>query len=158
MQETTKKSWFKQFWPWFLILLPMAAVVAGISTVVIAVDNKPDLVVDDYYNTGKAINADLSLLKKAQELGITAIVVPQKDGLMISMDGLETFSSINLSLFHSTQSKRDIVVMLTADANGNYFYENEDTLTGKWTLRVEPFDKKWRLQQKVELPTSKIVL
>ena len=30
MQTNTKKSWFKQFWPWFLIILPMAAVVAGI--------------------------------------------------------------------------------------------------------------------------------
>jgi hypothetical protein len=158
MQTNTKKSWFKQFWPWFLIILPMAAVVAGISTLVIATNNKPEMVVDDYYNTGKAINADLSLLKKSQDLGISAIVTQGEDGLLITINGLQNNASINLSLFHSTQSKRDISVMLTADAQGHYFYQSEELLTGKWTLRIEPFDKQWRLQKNIQLPVQEIAL
>ena len=158
MQTNTKKSWFKQFWPWFLIILPMAAVVASISTLIIATDNKPEMVVDDYYKTGKAINADLSLLTKAKELGISGLVTQQQDGLLIKLEGLETKASISFSLYHSTQSKRDKVQMLTADANGNYHYETEDSLTGKWTLRIEPFDKQWRLQQAVRFPTKNIAL
>jgi len=158
MQEKEKKSWFKQFWPWFLIILPLAAVVAGISTLIIATSNQPEMVVDDYYKTGKAVNADLSLLKNAKKLGLSAIVIQQSDGLLITLDGLQTNTSISLSLFHSTQSKRDKFVMLTADAEGNYHYETEQMLEGKWSLRIEPFDKKWRLEKKVNFPTKKIIL
>lgn len=158
MQEKAKKSWFKQFWPWFLIILPLAAVVAGISTLIIATSNPPEMVVDDYYKTGKAVNADLSLLNNAKKLGLSAIVVQQEDGLLITLDGLKTNTSLSLSLFHSTQSKRDKFAMLTADAEGNYHYETEQTLKGKWSLRIEPFDKKWRLEKKVHFPTNKITL
>lgn len=158
MQEKAKKSWFKQFWPWFLIILPLAAVVAGISTLIIATTNQPEMVVDDYYKTGKAINADLSLLTNAKNLGLSAIVVQQEDGLLITLSGLETNTSISLSLFHATQSKRDIFAMLTSDADGNYHYETDQTLKGSWSLRLEPFDKKWRLEKKVQFPADKIAL
>jgi len=156
MQTEVKKSWIKQFWPWFLIILPMAAVVAGISTFIIANDNKPDMVVDDYYKTGKAINADLTLLSNAKALGLTAQVVQQKDGLLISLDALQTKTSIKFSLFHSTQAKRDRFAILTADANGDYHYETDQSLTGKWSLRLESFDKKWRLETKVYFPITQI--
>jgi len=158
MQANVKKSWFKQFWPWFLIILPMAAVVAGISTVVIATHNKPEMVVDDYYKTGKAINADLSLLKKAQALGITAVVTQQEEGLVIKLNGMSNKASVRFSLYHSTQSNRDIALMLTSDAQGNYYYKTDASLTGKWTMRIEPFDKQWRLQKNVKFPMKEISL
>lgn len=158
MQTNTKKSWFKQFWPWFLILLPMTVVVASITTLVIATNNKPDMVVDDYYKTGKAINADLSLVKKAHELGLSALVSQQDNRLRISINGSKSNASISFSLYHSTQAKRDKTAMLTADAKGNYYYQTEKSLKGKWTLRIEPFDKHWRLEKKVKFPTKHITL
>jgi len=158
MQTNIKRSWFKQFWPWFLIVLPMTAVVGGISTVVIATHNKPEMVVDDYYKTGKAINADLSLLKKAKELGISGVLTQQTDGLLISLKGLTDNTSIHLSLYHSTQSKRDRSAMLTADANGNFHYIADEPLDGKWTVRIEPFDKQWRLQKDIRLPNTSLSL
>jgi len=158
MQTNTKRSWFKQFWPWFLIGLPMAAVVGSISTMVIATHNKPDMVVDDYYKTGKAINADFSLLRKAKALGISGAITQQEDGLLISLKGLPDRTSIRFSLHHSTLAKRDRTTMLSADASGNFHYIADEPLTGKWTVRIEPFDKKWRLQKKIHLPSQSISL
>lgn len=158
MQNNIKKAWFKQFWPWFLIILPMTAVVAGISTVIIASNNKPEMVVDDYYKQGKAINADLSLLNKAKQLGIGALVTQQNDELLIQLKGTDNFASINFTLFHSTQSKRDKNLTLTADAKGYYHYETDKPLTGKWHIRIEPFDKQWRLQKTVHFPAKDIEL
>jgi hypothetical protein len=158
MQATIPKSWFKQFWPWFLIILPLAAVVAGISTLIIASNNQPEMVIDDYYKTGKAVNADLSLITNAKKLGLSAIVIQQDNNLVITIDGLQNNSSIALSLFHATQSKRDRNAMLTADANGQFSYEADETLDGKWTLRLEPFDKAWRLEKQVQFPTGKLAL
>lgn len=38
------QPWYRQFWPWMLIALPAAAVIACVVTIVIAVKN-PDIIV-----------------------------------------------------------------------------------------------------------------
>ena len=68
--KNTNKAWFKQFWPWFLIILPLTAVIAATNLLFTALDNKPDMVVDDYYSKGKAINEDLTLIKNAKKENI----------------------------------------------------------------------------------------
>ncbi|WP_354624796.1 FixH family protein [Psychromonas sp. MME2] len=156
--QKMNKIWFKQFWPWFLILLPMAAVVGGISTLIIANNNKPNMVADDYYIKGKAINSDLSQLKNAQRLNIKAEIQQVNDQIVISLGGVKDNSSIYFSLFHSTLADQDITTLLTADAQGRYHFDTGSELKGKWLLRIEPFDKSWRLQQTVQLPATTINL
>jgi len=39
--------WYRQFWPWFIIALPTAAVIASFITLWLAVSNPDPLVVDD---------------------------------------------------------------------------------------------------------------
>lgn len=39
--QKNNKPWFKQFWPWFLILLPTCGVVASMATITLAVGNAP---------------------------------------------------------------------------------------------------------------------
>ena len=41
-----QRPWFKQFWPWFVVLLPTAGVIAGIATVVISINAAPTLTQD----------------------------------------------------------------------------------------------------------------
>ena len=47
--------WFKQFWPWFIIALPAAAVIASFVTLWLAISN-PDhvIVTDDEYRQLKS--------------------------------------------------------------------------------------------------------
>ncbi|NNJ73016.1 MAG: nitrogen fixation protein FixH, partial [Enterobacterales bacterium] len=66
------EPWYKQFWPWFIMALPASAVIAGITTVVIAYKNADSLVVDDYYKEGKAINFRIARIKEAENRGYTA--------------------------------------------------------------------------------------
>lgn len=51
--------WYKQFWPWFLMIPPAAAVIGGIATIIIAIINADELVVADYYRQGLIINQTL---------------------------------------------------------------------------------------------------
>ena len=146
------KSWYKQFWPWFLIILPLCAVAAAISTFIIATDNKPNMVVDDYYQRGKAINADLSLIRAAKKLGINADVQQSDNNLSITLNNVNDKSAITLYLHHATLTKRDLVKVLTADGNGVYLFENDKPLAGKWRIRIEPFDKKWRIEDPIFFP------
>ena len=136
----------------------MSAVIAGITTVIIATNNKPEMVVDDYYTKGKAINADLSLLKNAKKIGISATILQQDNNLMIKINGMLDKSSIQFSLYHPTLAKRDISLMLTADGSGLYRFESDNNINGKWQLRIEPFDKSWRLQKTIILPNSSFSL
>lgn len=156
--KNNKKSWFKQFWPWFLIGLPMVAVIGSVNLLFTAMDNKPHMVVDDYYAEGKAINNDFALINKAKELNIHASVQQTEKQLLISLQGVADKSSISFSLYHSTLAERDISVMLTADANGDYQFQSDQDLTGKWKLRLEPFDKSWRLQKTITLPRESFQL
>lgn len=52
--------WYRQFWPWFLIVPPAVAVLAGIATLVIALKNPHHLVVEDYYRQGLLYNHKLA--------------------------------------------------------------------------------------------------
>lgn len=156
--KDNKKSWFKQFWPWFLIGLPMVAVIGSVNLLFTAMDNKPDMVVDDYYTKGKAINNDFALINKAKALNIHASITQQNNSLLISFEGLENRSSISLSLYHATIAERDISAMLTADAKGVYHFQSDHNLQGKWRLRLEPFDKSWRLEKPVTLPRKSFKL
>lgn len=40
------KPWYKQFWPWFIIALPLTAVIASFATLWIAVNNPDRSVLD----------------------------------------------------------------------------------------------------------------
>jgi len=71
------QPWYRQFWPWFLILLPASVVVAGLTTLVLANRHADDLVVDDYYKDGLAINRKLEKQQRADQQGIS--VNPQNE-------------------------------------------------------------------------------
>ena len=152
------ESWYTQFWPWFLILLPLTVVVAAISTFVIATDNKPDMVVDDYYKKGKAINVDLSLIRHARELGINANVTQSENNLSVVLNNVSDKSAITLYLHHATLAKRDLAKVLTANGDGVYLFENDKPLAGKWRIRIEPFDKKWRIEKPIVFPTQQFTI
>ncbi|WP_028863733.1 FixH family protein [Psychromonas aquimarina] len=158
MNTTKNKSWFKQFWPWFLIILPMTAVVGATSLLFTAIDNKPDMVVDDYYSEGKAINEDRTLLNNAKKRNIGADVEHHDKQLIVKLTGIDSKTPINFSLHHSTLAARDVSQLLTADAAGSFRFESENDLNGKWMLRIEPFDKSWRLQKSIVLPTENFSL
>ena len=51
--ESPASPWYKQPWPWFILGLG-TSVVLGTSMLVIAIKNPPSLVVDNYYDVGRA--------------------------------------------------------------------------------------------------------
>jgi hypothetical protein len=156
--KNKREAWFKQFWPWFLIILPLTAVIAATKLLFTAIEHKPEMVVDDYYSKGKAINEDLTLIKNAKKNNISAVVTQSDNELIISITGIAEQTAISFSLYHSTLAARDISTMLTADSNGDYHFKTEKILDGKWDLRIESFDRSWRLQEVAIFPTTSIKL
>jgi hypothetical protein len=55
--------WYRQFWPWFIIVLPASAVVAGLLTFWLAATNPDPVVIDqnDYQRLNRELKAQPSL-------------------------------------------------------------------------------------------------
>jgi len=57
--------WYKQFWPWFIIALPASAVIAGFTTLWIAISNPDAMVLTD--SEYQRVRSELKAQPKAQD-------------------------------------------------------------------------------------------
>ncbi|MDZ7826539.1 MAG: FixH family protein [Gammaproteobacteria bacterium] len=71
MSTGPRVPWYGHPWVWLLIAIPGLSVVGGIAMIVLATGSPNDLVRDDYYKAGLAIDQDLSEEQRAADLGIT---------------------------------------------------------------------------------------
>ncbi len=154
--QETPAPWYRQFWPWFVWLLPASAVVAGLTTVGIAFTHQDSLVVDDYYKEGLAINQDLRRDQVAKELEIKADVNIDTAGGLIAVtmhgSGTERLPAVRLRLVHPTRARHDVDMMLTAGADGNFQGKLGQLLPGNWHVLIEPPDAQWRLRGRLLVP------
>ncbi|MCB1696191.1 MAG: FixH family protein [Pseudomonadales bacterium] len=112
------EPWYRQFWPWFLILLPASVVVAGLFTLYIANEGADDLVVDDYYKDGLAINRQLEKKQRSIDLGITATLHVSDSHVTARVTGPVDDATLTLLLSHPLESDRDFTVVLARIAPG----------------------------------------
>ena len=154
------KPWYKQFWPWFLIILPLTVVVWTIVTVVVFANNSVSLVAEDYYKKGKGINIDISKMNVARDLGLNATVSSDKNTVVIAFNKgeLPHFPALTATFTHRTLPDRDFTKLLTADAKGNYRLTPEDSIQGPWFVELEPHNKEWMIQGRVEFPAQPTTL
>ena len=164
--EATIPPWYKQFWPWFLMSFPAAAVVAGIITVFIAMDNHDHVIVDDYYKKGLAINRVIKQQELAATMGLIANAkyVASTGEVSLALDSTDVaytdkrIDSLSLSFIHATRADYDRHVLLHKDQQGLFKATIKDINAGRWNLILEPADKQCRLDAQLVLPTTKWVL
>ena len=149
-----KRQWYKQFWPWFLIVLPMCAVAASLFTFYLASSGADSMVVDDYYKKGRAYNRDLTELKKAAELKMIAHLSYKDDRVALTLEGAHNQGEgIRVYFTHPTLEQEDHQLFMTADAKGVYRERLATPLiNGAWNLQIEAADGNWRLQKRIYLP------
>jgi len=166
LNDAPEPSWYRQFWPWFLIAFPLTAVVAGFFTMYLAIISDDGLVADDYYKKGLAINTDLGRYQRARELGLWAEVEllpvtadqtdpaakPQADqpvNLIVRLHSSKVESvpqlAMRLSLVHPTQPGRDQTVDLLPAADGAYRARLIMPGKGYWHVNLESAGSEWRL-------------
>jgi uncharacterized protein len=150
------EPWYRQFWPWFLMALPASAVVASLVTVFIAVTHQDNLVVDDYYKQGLAINQSLQQQQTAKLLGLSANAiydqVSDKITLIISANSPIDDPILKLTLAHATLAVRDQVIFVKRESANKYVAKLKNFRTGKWHLILAPEDEHWQLKADVTLP------
>ncbi|HAS61366.1 MAG TPA: hypothetical protein DCS35_01620 [Vibrio sp.] len=150
------KPWYKQFWPWFLIALPLTVVVWTIITVVVFSQNSVSLVTEDYYKKGKGINIDISKEKAAKELHLKANITSVGNEIIIQFDKgeMQHFPAISAMFAHRTLPDQDFNQLITSDAQGNYRLTIDEPLQGPWFIELTPHDKSWLIQGRVNFPSE----
>ena len=150
--------WYKEPWAWLVFFLPFSAVVAGITTYIIANDDPDPLVVGEYYKKGKAINIELKKVKLAQKLGMKFDLQFTDQTLVIKPTGIDKeFPVLNINFYHPTLEDKDFFLALTPDANGLYRQYIEQNVDGKWHITISSFENTWKIENVISLPQSQYI-
>ena len=127
MDREDPTPWYRQFWPWFIIALPASAVVAGLTTVWIAMQTTDSLVVKSEDGVRKAADRRISAERLASEMNLTALVEIDPDTGVVSAvirsgDLADVPATLDLEFSHPAFAARDKLITLNKampDASGN---------------------------------------
>lgn len=132
--------WYRQFWWWFIVSLPAAAVVASLGTVAIAVIKQDSLVADNYYQQGLAINKLFAEEENARSLAVEVdIVIDHLVGeLTVELRGnFQSWpSTLTMAWQHPIKQQRDISLTLLQVADNRYLGQLPQALSGRWYLQL----------------------
>jgi len=143
--------WYRQFWPWFLIVLPGSVVIAAFVTLYIATRHADDLVVDEYYKDGLAINRQLAKQEAARELGYSARLTVLGERIEVETTGIEGQANLRLQLSHPLEADRDFTVQLTRTGPAHYAADLPASVASHWHWILDAGeDGSWRLDGSLE--------
>lgn len=142
-----RRPWYREPWPWILMVAPGAAMIAGVATVWIAVATSDGLVAEDYYRQGLGINKVLAREHAAQDLRIVARAEVAAGELRVRLEGR---AGVPLALFaqlaHATRSGHDMRLRLAPQADGAFAAALPRALpAGRWRVSIEDPQATWRV-------------
>ena len=160
-EATNPEPWYRHFWPWVLIGLPLATVLAGVATLFVAMDDPDSLVVGDYYKQGLAINRTLAREDAARALGLEGrLSIKAASGeVLLVLDARERVEpdTLQLKLIHATRDKHDLQVTLHALGDDRYGGTLQAPMNlGSWLLNLEPADEAWRISGRAHVTTDRV--
>ena len=148
--------WYRQFWPWFLISLPAAAVVAGIVTINLAIKTDDGLVKDDYYKEGLGLHKDAARVKTAQQLGVVASLThdPEQARVTVQLNdaAVGQLDELTLTLFHPTKHSQDQQIVIKSLGNRRYRADIAKLESANWKVSIEPTTRQWRISGRLSVP------
>lgn len=142
------------------MFFPLVAIVACIGLVIYAVGNGPDMVVDDYYKKGKAINLELSKFNKAKALYIHGDLQVSDDKItfLVTKGDDQNTPTLKLAFYHNTIKAKDREFTLTRNANGQFVTLLDSAIPqGTYTVFLTPFNDTWKLKTHISLPNSQTI-
>lgn len=161
MEKLTKKSWYQEPFVWLIILFPSLAIIGGMITIYIATTNRDNLVEEDYYQRGLAINQVLQQDKAAtlHMLQATLHFLPEQQVLNVYLKAQANYhlpDHISVSFSHSVHQELDQTITLERIADDAYQGNLSNLINGLWYIQVSADD--WRLLKAINLPAEEIVL
>ncbi len=154
--------WYREPWPWLLMLGPAMVIVAGFVTLFLAFQSNDGLVADDYYKQGLAINRAIERDLRARDMNYRAELTVSRENrsLRVTLAGRGALpDALRLRLIHPGKSSADETVALRALGEGLYQGEYRREFTGRRHLILEDSPATWRISGEwVELNAGRTLL
>ena len=152
----SSSPWYKQVWPWVLILIPFTSVIMGFVIAYVSTSGKDSLVIDDYYKEGRAINKQLLKIEQAQQLGIAGNLTVQDGEMVFVLDDAAQHdgTALTLNFFHATLKEKDFDIRLIRSSDNRYHANYSGDISGKWRVTMTPFNDAWKVQSVFTLPRA----
>ncbi len=147
-EDASRTPWYKQVWPWLLMLPPAFSVAGGVTMIYLANSTPSALVVQDYARIEQITSERFDRDRRAGELGLMATLgfasAPAR--VEVRLDGPPSFRSprtLTLFLSHTTDAAADRELELLR--SGNAYTAPADSLSGRYRIELMPDDRTWRL-------------
>ncbi|MBU0752086.1 MAG: FixH family protein [Gammaproteobacteria bacterium] len=155
------QPWYREPWPWLIMLGPFIVVIAGIVTAWLAVSTSDGLVSDDYYKKGLKVDQTVASSARASALGLTAGVRLTADTLSLRLAARSPDfvlpDRLVVTVSHPTRAGLDQTKTLSREG-AVYTTGFRLPASGHWLVSIEDETGNWRLLGKIILPASGEVL
>jgi hypothetical protein len=159
--ETSANSdqWYRQPMVWMIIAIPLSSVIVGGIMLTLAITSFDGLVVDDYYEKGKAINMVLRRDEMAKSLNLSATVRFGSDNQVIvqlnSDDSLPNPGVLQLKFLHRTRSGLDQITQVRLSSDGMYHGVIDTLGQSQWLVQLETGE--WRITGEMSAPGINLI-
>ena len=144
------KPWYRDRWPWLLMLPPGASVVAGFALLYFALHSPAPLVVDDYSRIEEISHEEQMADERAASRQLAATLRLRADargGTEIAIEVIGDIGtpppSLTLRLQHAGNAAADRALVL--DYDGRDYVGRTDLAAGRYDFELAPSDREWRL-------------
>ena len=154
MKREDTQPWYRQFWPWFIIALPAASVIGGLTTLWISLQNTDSLVLQSEDGVRNASDRHIAAERFASSAGLAALVDINRDtgavsAVMRSGELADVPATLEFELSHPAFAERDQAITLAKampDTAGNPVWVGHFTSvpTGRF-YAVLKSGETWRL-------------
>jgi len=129
----TSLPWYRQFWPWFLMLPPAVALMGGLATLWLAVEHADSVVPDRLSRVGVAVQPDYVAGATAADLTTN----PATGRVHLRVEDETASMPLSLRWLHPTLPERDRITVLQPMGAGEYEARLPDGLNEARALRLE---------------------
>lgn len=138
-------------WHWLIFLPVLASVVAGLTTLAIAIKHGDKPLPETVTRTGPVQYGEHIGVTQARERGIQgqAVIDPASHGLVLNLSGKDLPQTLILRLWHPTETSRDLMLPLTRGDDGSYRGVWPDG-AGELTPLLTAPDQGWELPGSVD--------
>lgn len=157
----TIKPWYREPWPWLLMLGPFVVVCAAIYTAWLAMSTADGLVTDDYYKQGLSVNKTLASSEQATKLGLSVALRITEEGFIFKLSATDAAfvapPTLAVTLSHPTRAGMDQSQVFQRIGD-SYIGKMRLPKSGHWIVIVADEAHNWRLMGNVVLPASGEIL
>lgn len=145
------RPWYRERWPWLLMLPPAASVIVGLGVLYLAIVEPNPLVVTDYSNIEEINDEQFARDREAAAIGVTAdLTFAHAPNGRVSIDvalvGPKQFMlprTLTLRLQHIARTDADR--QLTLQRRDRRYAGSTTLAAGRYDLELLPADASWRL-------------